>query len=211
MSGVASYCHHLLSGQEPDKSGHGLNALPREYAQGPQLHSHFTQCQGIELACTALPVNPDIIRTYSDIGSSSLVRVHSSDNKRRWTTYRLPTAPPRDKSLAQTGQSVPSTTELGPDNQGKSLARKAPGRDGAKPGQPSSKVAGEWNRTYQLRQSILTETKGQYRTVQDLAATLKVGANGLRRLVYKMVQAGELAPQYPDTRHPGQAYIATTQ
>ncbi|MCB9184701.1 MAG: putative DNA binding domain-containing protein [Flavobacteriales bacterium] len=150
----------------------------------------------------------DITKSFQHLCELGLL---VSDNKRRWTTYRLPTAPPRDKSLAQTGQSVPSTTELGPDNQGKSLARKAPGRDGAKPGQPSSKVAGEWNRTYQLRQSILTETKGQYRTVQDLAATLKVGANGLRRLVYKMVQAGELAPQYPDTRHPGQAYIATTQ
>ena len=149
----------------------------------------------------------DITKSFQHLCELGLL---VSDNKRRWTTYRLPTAPPRDKSLAQTGQSVPSTTELGPDSQGKSLARKAPGRDGAKPRRPSSKVAGEWNRTYQLRQAILAETKGQYRTVQDLAATLKVGANGLRRLVYKMVQADELVPKYPGTRHPNQAYTVAT-
>ncbi len=59
-----------------------------------------------------------------------------------------------------------------------------------------------------LKQSILAETKGHYRSAKELSIRLKIGLSRMRKVIYQMSQQGQLVPRTNKSNDPKQAYKA---
>lgn len=137
-----------------------------------------------------------------------------SDNKRRWTTYRLPdkgkgNMPDKEGGKQPTGEPValgvgkaaesglmPDKGTLMPDK-GKQLADSPKRR---------TRISPE-----DTKAQILALCKGQYLTAKELAQ--RIGKNHRylsNNFIYPLVREGQLRPQFPSTRRKDQAYITAT-
>lgn len=59
-----------------------------------------------------------------------------------------------------------------------------------------------------LKQAILAETKGHYRSAKELSIRLKIGHSRMRKVIYQMSQQGQLVPRTNKSNDPKQAYKA---
>lgn len=147
-----------------------------------------------------------------------------SDNKRRWTTYRLP-----DKggdNMPDSGGLMPASGHIMVDKGG--LPTKLPASAqaaistapqevslGHKPASLGHTKQGglgpKRTSAEQLRQKILILCAGHFRTAKTLAKELQRNPDYLsKHHIYPMVKEGLLLPKYPGKRHPEQAYTTAT-
>ncbi len=151
-----------------------------------------------------------------------------SDNKRRWTSYRMPSHRPdsevnmsdKDKSLPNKGteQDKVHSTSSGmviTDIQTISSSDKKVNLSGKEAGSLPDKgksLLGKRLSPKAVRQAILEHCQGHFRTIPQLAEALGRSSGHLREAyVYPMVKEGLLNAKYPEARHPQQAYTTATK
>ncbi len=165
----------------------------------------------------------DITRTLVRLCAQGLL---VSDNRRRWTTYRLarPGADAR-ASLAQVTARTDSahlavdsahlaadSAHLAADSAHRSLRSERSGGDAAALQALASDVAAKGKAAQeQVRRTILALCQGRYLTAEELGALLNRHPGGLRsRYLTPMVEQGLLRLRHPQALHrPDQAYTTT--